>query len=235
LFKIVVNYTNWALVSTEIYNDDLDCTKIIHEFMDGLNDRVKSMIVAGKEKTSSDDRHVLHSDIDYTGMTIDSMMGYLNIFDAEPYEVFNFEYDKTQYLVLDYYCVDPQCACMNVLLAFLVIRNQRAVGAPAVEFFVDFKNGERTVQSLSDGTSTQDAEALFAEFEAMLERQFVEPLVERYYRMKKWGKEVLASKLGIDVTQTTAKSEKTGKTEKIGRNDPCPCGSGKKYKKCCGA
>ena len=24
------------------------------------------------------------------------------------------------------------------------------------------------------------------------------------------------------------------KSEKIGRNDPCPCGSGKKYKKCCG-
>ena len=29
---------------------------------------------------------------------------------------------------------------------------------------------------------------------------------------------------------TSAKSE----DEKIGRNDPCPCGSGKKYKKCCG-
>ncbi|ADL43150.1 preprotein translocase, SecA subunit [Caldicellulosiruptor obsidiansis OB47] len=25
------------------------------------------------------------------------------------------------------------------------------------------------------------------------------------------------------------------KTQKVGRNDPCPCGSGKKYKKCCGA
>ncbi len=24
-------------------------------------------------------------------------------------------------------------------------------------------------------------------------------------------------------------------TPKVGRNDPCPCGSGKKYKKCCGA
>jgi uncharacterized protein len=22
---------------------------------------------------------------------------------------------------------------------------------------------------------------------------------------------------------------------KVGRNDPCPCGSGKKFKKCCGA
>ena len=25
------------------------------------------------------------------------------------------------------------------------------------------------------------------------------------------------------------------KKKKVGRNDPCPCGSGKKYKKCCGA
>jgi preprotein translocase subunit SecA len=23
--------------------------------------------------------------------------------------------------------------------------------------------------------------------------------------------------------------------KRVGRNDPCPCGSGKKYKKCCGA
>jgi len=25
------------------------------------------------------------------------------------------------------------------------------------------------------------------------------------------------------------------RVEKVGRNDPCPCGSGRKYKKCCGA
>jgi len=24
------------------------------------------------------------------------------------------------------------------------------------------------------------------------------------------------------------------KAVKVGRNDPCPCGSGRKYKKCCG-
>jgi SEC-C motif-containing protein len=28
---------------------------------------------------------------------------------------------------------------------------------------------------------------------------------------------------------------KTVHAEKIGRNDPCPCGSEKKYKKCCGS
>ena len=30
------------------------------------------------------------------------------------------------------------------------------------------------------------------------------------------------------------KSGTVVKAHKIGRNDPCPCGSGKKYKKCCG-
>ena len=30
------------------------------------------------------------------------------------------------------------------------------------------------------------------------------------------------------------KSGTIRKEKKIGRNDPCPCGSGKKYKKCCG-
>ena len=34
---------------------------------------------------------------------------------------------------------------------------------------------------------------------------------------------------------TTSSSSRTvKKSKKVGRNDPCPCGSGKKYKKCCG-
>lgn len=33
----------------------------------------------------------------------------------------------------------------------------------------------------------------------------------------------------------TVKKEPVRKGRKIGPNDPCPCGSGKKYKKCCGA
>ncbi len=39
-----------------------------------------------------------------------------------------------------------------------------------------------------------------------------------------------------DYAASDAASEARGlqKTDKVGRNDPCPCGSGKKYKKCCG-
>jgi len=36
---------------------------------------------------------------------------------------------------------------------------------------------------------------------------------------------------GVDAAVATVKRS----TAKVGRNAPCPCGSGKKYKKCCGA
>jgi hypothetical protein len=36
----------------------------------------------------------------------------------------------------------------------------------------------------------------------------------------------LSNYLGLD-------TQDVGKRKKVGRNDPCPCGSGKKYKKCC--
>jgi preprotein translocase subunit SecA len=45
---------------------------------------------------------------------------------------------------------------------------------------------------------------------------------------------------GIDISPMAEASQR-GKRKpfkreqaKVGRNDPCPCGSGKKYKKCCG-
>jgi len=54
-------------------------------------------------------------------------------------------------------------------------------------------------------------------------------------RRRKKEQELLASKIagGGD---TTGEEEKTVRreSEKIGRNSPCPCGSGQKYKKCCG-
>ena len=45
--------------------------------------------------------------------------------------------------------------------------------------------------------------------------------------------------LGEDKIREIVKEYKASKTvrraaPKIGRNDPCPCGSGKKYKHCCG-
>ena len=43
------------------------------------------------------------------------------------------------------------------------------------------------------------------------------------------------SALQGDQQRSPLARQKPVTVEKIGRNDPCPCGSGKKYKKCCGA
>ena len=50
-----------------------------------------------------------------------------------------------------------------------------------------------------------------------------------------------ATAKGGNMPAAAPKADKTGKQEtirrdmpKVGRNDPCPCGSGKKYKNCCG-
>ena len=37
-----------------------------------------------------------------------------------------------------------------------------------------------------------------------------------------------------EAAEAAAKAEPVRASVKVGRNDPCPCGSGKKYKKCCG-
>jgi preprotein translocase subunit SecA len=54
------------------------------------------------------------------------------------------------------------------------------------------------------------------------------------------GYEQLAGQAGPGDAQQAMDAQQTVETivreePKVGRNDPCPCGSGKKYKKCCGA
>jgi hypothetical protein len=56
-----------------------------------------------------------------------------------------------------------------------------------------------------------------------------------YQRVKKVHKYQRDSGL-LDEDPESAPAQPIRRAEpKIGRNDPCPCGSGKKYKKCCGA
>ena len=50
-------------------------------------------------------------------------------------------------------------------------------------------------------------------------------LVSAYRYFRKHGQSIPSS-----ATRTPRQ-----RTPKVGRNDPCPCGSGKKYKRCCGS
>jgi len=56
--------------------------------------------------------------------------------------------------------------------------------------------------------------------------------LEKEFQRKKQRELAVASMAGA-VGASQPAQRRTG--EKVGRNDPCPCGSGKKYKKCHGA
>lgn len=53
------------------------------------------------------------------------------------------------------------------------------------------------------------------------------------YTLKEW-EQVLPEEKIISIIKDYKKSKIVHVEKKPGRNDPCPCGSGKKYKKCCG-
>ena len=52
------------------------------------------------------------------------------------------------------------------------------------------------------------------------------------YNLKQWDG-ILSEERREEITREYKYSLQVH-VEHIGRNDPCPCGSGKKYKKCCG-
>lgn len=56
---------------------------------------------------------------------------------------------------------------------------------------------------------------------------------EWLYTLPQWGN-ILTPEKRKELYKTEKSSKTIVKPPKVGRNDPCPCGSGKKYKKCCG-
>jgi len=53
------------------------------------------------------------------------------------------------------------------------------------------------------------------------------------YELTQW-EDILSQERRKEITKEYRRSKIVVNDNKIGRNEPCPCGSGKKYKKCCG-
>lgn len=79
---------------------------------------------------------------------------------------------------------------------------------------------------------TQEGFELFDDMLENIDKYVTLYLLKAEIRQNIERKEVVKNKSTND-SDTTRKG-RTVKKEKIGRNDPCPCGSGKKYKQCCG-
>ena len=96
-----------------------------------------------------------------------------------------------------------------------------------------------------DGINTSlkqeiDLESLESDTEVSLDVDFeklyfnmLDAKADWLYHLKEWDG-VLSEEKRREITKEFRAAKVFVKEDTVGRNDPCPCGSGKKYKKCCG-
>ena len=84
------------------------------------------------------------------------------------------------------------------------------------------------MQILRTEKGTESDEEGIVEFEATYTRKQIRDVHHELAYFKKVNGDWMYSVGQLKTTTVVREGAK------IGRNDPCPCGSGKKYKKCCG-
>ena len=82
-------------------------------------------------------------------------------------------------------------------------------------------------------TMEEDTVVSLAFDKEKLYKNMVAAKADWLYELPQW-KEIYSEEELKRLYKEQKESTTIRKEKKIGRNDPCPCGSGKKYKKCCG-
>jgi hypothetical protein len=141
---------------------------------------------------------------------------------------FNVTFDEVNYEIMDLYCLNPSCNCNKV--TFQIINDDYEE-----PLFAVIHNIKQKTFKLDDAqkvtVSNQKVQAILTEIRNKFTDTKIEGIsyADRYTRMRAVFKDFLVRK-GIPQNY----HPETRLVAIIGRNDDCPCGSGKKYKKCCG-
>lgn len=68
-----------------------------------------------------------------------------------------------------------------------------------------------------------------------LYKKMVEYKASHLFNLPEWDNVFTLEQQNAFYKQQKSANTVVRETKKVGRNEPCPCGSGKKYKQCCGA
>lgn len=80
---------------------------------------------------------------------------------------------------------------------------------------------------------SEDSHVSLAFDKELLYKNMVDAKADWLYELPQW-KEIFSEEKLRELYREQKKSGTVVKAAKVYPNDPCPCGSGKKYKKCCG-
>ena len=157
---------------------------------------------------------------------------------------FEFYHQGREYLIEDQYCPNPNCDCQSVHLVFFEVVTQESAHSEIWQRFqgqVTFA-GETAVDERG-ACDMAEADRILAAW--WKEHQNALKLFKaRYKDIKRIGQRSLEAQVPSSRQVTRRPSKLTGRQSisaddrtaginRVGRNEPCPCGSGKKYKKCC--
>ena len=82
-------------------------------------------------------------------------------------------------------------------------------------------------------TMDENTKVTLAFDKELLYKNMVDAKADWLYELPQWN-DIFTEEKRKELYKEQKKSGTVVKPHKIGRNDPCPCGSGKKYKHCCG-
>lgn len=139
---------------------------------------------------------------------------------------FVFEHEGAFFAVVDQYCLNPECSCKHVILSFYKAE-ESFQKTPLKNCVLDYQKNRFLPLEEGDVLDWK----LIASFTK------AKPSYTRFYKKRHAGLRLMYD----TYLQSRVSREKIDQEaiinafSKIGRNDPCPCGSGKKYKKCCGS
>jgi Preprotein translocase subunit SecA (ATPase, RNA helicase) len=103
------------------------------------------------------------------------------------------------------------------------------------EFFMGFLDGinDSLVEPLDLENLGADEEIELKVDHEKLYFNMLDAKAAYLYELPQW-EGIFSKEKRKDILRQWRESKTVVAENKVGRNDPCPCGSGKKYKKCCG-
>ena len=128
---------------------------------------------------------------------------------------------------------NPECLCDEVHLDFLLYTPPREPGgqATATSHFTACVSLDGVLRIEKSGVGTDAQSNAIAMGWWQTAGDLLDELTRRHEKIKEMGRRSLP----LDARRVSAAIPGLGgPLVQPGRNDPCPCGSGKKYKKCCG-
>lgn len=158
---------------------------------------------------------------------------WLDLMDSQTEETFeNFwkEYSETETRIYEYILANKETNLAGIFSDLV----KKFDANPVI--FMGFLDGINTsLNKANDLEKIKEDTSL--DLDVDFEKLFFNMLkadAEYLYTLPQWD-DVLSEERRIEIVKEFKHSKTVRKDKEPGRNDPCPCGSGKKYKKCCGA